>query len=302
MSDIAIWQNEPPFQRLLKARQWLWEEAGRWQRAQIFIVTAAPALALTLGAFSPNSKPYISFFAVLLTLADAIFIDREYKLALKTAARASELFDVELFRLPWSSLVAGKQPSPEEIDKAVRRWDAWSGSSGISDWYASDVGKLDIDVARVICQRINVTYDSDLRRLCQSWIDYTLFVVALLLIVAGMIFRASLTDFILSAWVPFAPLIIWGLRERFRQADAVKANAPLIQEAENIIDLVADGKCDHQASVARSRALQDAIFHRRATTVLLLPKIYKCRRPDAERDMLAGAGYWVDKVQKIRSK
>lgn len=295
LSDIGVRQNENACQRLLKARQYRWAVVVRWQITQLVLVLAAPILAITFGIALPAAKPYISFLAVCLTLGDVTLVDRAYKSALKTAARASELLDVELLKLDWHSLVAGKPPTPEESDSAVRGWERLRSKGSIQDWYALDIDKVSMGLARAICQRTNLTYDSDLRGLYRLLLDVVIVAAVLVIIVAGMASQVTFADFVLAVWVPAAPFLTWGLRERFRQADAVKANEPVILEAERLIEAVIAGDCADHDCLARSRALQDAIFQRRATTVLLFPKIYKFRRPDAEREMQAGAAYWVGK-------
>lgn len=296
LSDIGVRQNENACQRLLKARQYRWAVAVRWQIMQIVLVLAAPILAITFGIALPAATPYVSFLAVCLTLADVTLVDRAYKSALKTAARASELLDVELLKMDWHSLVAGKPPTPEESDSAVRGWEKLRSKGSIQDWYALDIDKVSMSLARAICQRTNLTYDSDLRGLYRHLLDGIMLAVMLVIIVTGMVSQATFADFVLAVWVPAAPFLTWGLRERFRQADAVKANEPVIVEAEKLIEAVIAGACADHDCVARSRALQDAICQRRATTVLLFPKIYKMRRPDAELEMLAGTAYWVRKA------
>ena len=295
-SDIAERQNEEPYQRLLKARQWRWAVAVRWQTAQLGIVLAAPILAITLGLAVPAAKPFISFLAVCLTIADVTLIDRAYKAALKSAARASEIFDVQLLKLSWHNLVAGKRPTPEETDSAARGWERLRFKRPILNWYAIDVDKVPMGLARVICQRTNLTYDSDLRSLYRTLLDVLAIAVAIIIIVVGLLSRMIFADFVLAAWVPAAPFLTWALRERFRQSDAIKANESVIQEAENLIEAVIARTCADDVCLVRSRSLQDAIFQRRATTVLLFPGIYHCRRADAERDMLAAADYWVNKA------
>lgn len=296
LSDIAVRQNGDACQRLLKARQWRWAVAVRWQLAQIALVLAAPIVAVTLGLAVPEAKPFIAFLAVCLTLLDVTLVDRAYKTALKTAARSSELFDIQLLKLEWHGLVAGMRPTPEETDSAVRGWERLRTKHSIENWYALDVDKVPMGLARAICQRTNVTYDSDLRRLYRIWLDSLMVGVTVIIVFLGMASQATFADFVLSAVVPTAPFLIWGLRERFRQADAVKANEPVTQEAEKLIEAVIAGNCPDHDCLIRSRSLQDAIFQRRATTVLLFPGIYRYRRPDAERDMLAGAAHWVGKA------
>lgn len=292
-STIAVRQNLPEGQRLLKARQWRWIVAGRWQRAQLVVVLAAPVLAITIGLLVPAAKPWISFFAVCTTLLDIAWIDRQYRKSLKLAARASELLDIHLFALDWNGLAAGKPPTPEETDRAVRNWDKLKDPYPIKNWYSGEVDRAPLGLSRAICQRTNLSYDSDLRSLYVTIINVGAVTIAILVLVIGIFSTATFAEFVLAGWVPAAPFLIWAIRERFRQIDAIEANAPITAEAEKLIAKVIDHGCDDEECRFQSRLMQNAIFSRRATTVLLLPGIYKYRRADAERDMHAGAAYWV---------
>lgn len=295
-SAIALKQNTPVAQRLLKARQWRWIVSGRWQRGQLFLVLAAPLLVITLGLYDPAAKPWISFFAVCTTLLDIAWVDRQYRKSLKVAARASELFDVHLFDLEWNGLAAGKPPTPEETDRAVRKWHKLKAPYPVEDWYSTEVDRAPLGLARAICQRTNLSYDSDLRGLYVMIINGGAVAISVTVLIIGMFSTATFPDFVLAGWVPAAPFLFWAIRERFRQVDAIDANAPITAEAEKLITKIIDHGCDDEECRFQSRLMQNAIFSRRATTVLLLPGIYKYRRPDAERDMHAGAAYWVEKA------
>lgn len=294
-SNISSRQNEGKYLRFLKARQWRWSVAVRWQIAQILLVLSAPVSALTLGFYNSGLKPWISFGAVCLTLADVAWIDRSYKAALKTAARASELFDCQLFKLDWNSVVTGKQPTPEETDRAVRGWDRLREKGVITNWYSSAVDRVPSGLASVICQRTNLTYDTNLRNLYKIIIEIIILLISMIVVGIGLFSKQIFADFVLATWVPTAPFLIWALRERFRQADAVQSNVPVIMEAEKLLDAVIDGSCDDERCRNRSRLLQDAIFYRRANTVLLFPGIYKLNWKSSEQDMRAGADYWIER-------
>jgi len=296
-SGIATRQNEPALQRLLKARQWRWKVAVRWQMLQFAVVLLAPLLAVTLGMMVLAAKPYISFAAVCFTLLDVAWVDRAYKASLKTAAQASELFDTELLSIPWNGLITGKKPTPEETERAERKWDSLKNTFPTLDWYAGEVDRAPLGLARVICQRTNLAYDSDLRRLYRVCLDVAAALVSVTVLAIGFYAGMEFSAFVLAGWVPAAPFFIWALRERFRQAAAVETNTPVVQDAEKLIEAVIAKSCDDKDCVVRARHLQDAIFIRRSTTVLLFPGIYRLRRPNAEREMHAGVHYWMDRAQ-----
>lgn len=299
-SDIAVRQNSADMLRLLKARQYRWAIAVRWQKAQIAVVLLAPILAVTLGQYSASSKTWIAAVAVLMTVVDVTVTDRAYKTALKMAARASELFDTSLLRMEWNSVIAGPKPTPEQTDRWVRGWEGIKSKNVIENWYDESVGQAPISIARPICQRTNLTYDSDLRGVYITWLIIATVTVVAFVNLLGLFSSAAYSDVVLNGFVPSGPFLIWALREIFRQSDAVKANTPIITEAETLIEAAINGtRGDHDCEM-KSRLLQDAIFVRRANTVLLFPGIYRLHRPNAELDMRAGAEFWVNKARKAK--
>lgn len=292
-SDIAARQNTPAMQRLLKARQWRWTRAERWQLGQIFAVLTPPMLALLLAPFVPAARPWVSLLAVVLTITDTALIDRCYKDALKAAAKASELFDTTLMHLSWNSLAAGKKPSPEETDEAADGWGRLKAPYPIIDWYSKHVDRAPLPLARAICQRTNLTYDADLRRINKNLLAIVATALSLSVFVLGLISTQGFSEWVLAGGVPSAPFVTWALRERYRQADAVTANDGVLTEAERLIEDIANGRCDDEQARTRSRAIQDAIYSARARTVLLFPRLYILRRKDAERKMDSGADHWL---------
>jgi hypothetical protein len=295
-SLISNRERDPDKRRMLMARHWRWTVATRLQCWQIALVLTAPLLAIMVGIPLPGARPLISFLAVAATMVDVTLVDRRYRAALKAAASASELFDTSLLKLPWNSLAAGKPPRPEEIDGAARRWAQKAGTEQPEPWYAVEVDAAPMGFARVVCQRTNLTYDSDLRRLYVRFLDAFAAFVGLVVLVAGLASSARFGDFVLTVWVPAAPILTWTLRERFRQADAIAGNDPVIAAAEALLEDMIAERCEADDCERRSRALQDSIFLRRSSTVLLFPGIYHLQRPDAERDMRAAARYWIERA------
>lgn len=295
-SDIAVRQNTPPLLRLLKARQWRWKVVERWQKSQIIAVVAAPLLSVTLGLVIEETRPWISLLAVCLTIADTAWIDRSYKQALKAAAKASELFDITLMHLPWSTLAAGKPPTPEETDRASRGWERLSKPYPVENWYSTEVDRAPLPLARAICQRTNLSYDADLRRISRVLLFAAATLIVIIVFALGLASSRGFSEWVLAAGVPAAPFVAWALRESYRQADAATVNEAVLAEAERLIEDIIGGRCDEGLASLRSREIQNAIYSGRAKTVLLFPGIYKLCRSDAEQKMYAAAKYWIEKA------
>src|SRR3954471_12653131 len=164
LSTIDVDQNSSENLHLLKARQGLYVIAVRWQIAQLLIVVFVPLLGGISSLFMPQYKSAFAALSVAITVLDVMVLDRRYRRSVKTAARGAEHFDSAVLKLPWNPLSAGSKLQPEEIAAAADLWDRVPSKTPIEDWYPPIVRLSPLYVARVICQRANVSYDSALRR------------------------------------------------------------------------------------------------------------------------------------------
>jgi hypothetical protein len=114
-------------------------------------------------------------------------------------------------------------------------------------------------------------------------------VLIAILVVAGIAAKLSFNDFVLTVLTPAAPVVLWALREAFRQRDAGDALRAIKSEAEALWARLAAGACTGAECDVLSREYQDAIFARRVGNPLIFPFIYKALRSKAEEGMNVGA-------------
>jgi hypothetical protein len=287
-------QNLEPFLRLLRARSQVYKEAVRWQVVQLVLTVVVPLLGGLVGIIVPATRPYVGALAVIIAISDTMWIDRYYRRKLKTAARVSEQFDCELLDIPWNKFAAGKPLDPEAVEAYATEWRG--GDSKLVDWYPPVVGKAALYQARVVCQRTNLWYDSELRR------RYGLILLggAVTLIVAlagaGMVAKLSVGDLVFTVMTPAAPVLIWAIRDYFRQRDAAESLEAIKGEVEGLLEKVAEGNCIPEEAGVRSREFQDAIYSRRATNPLLFPLLYNRMRPGMEMRMNVGAAELIRRI------
>jgi hypothetical protein len=293
LSTIDIDQTLPENLRLMKARQGLFKVAVRWQIAQLLIVVAIPLIGAVLAVQCPDYKGPLGALSVMITITDVLFLDRQYRRAIKTAAKGSEHFDSAVLKLGWNTLSAGRRLQPEDVSGAADLWERAWFKGEIKDWYPAAVRFAPLHVARVICQRANVSYDSALRRRYGSLLLIVVVALAAGIVGVALWNSATLADTVLTGMVPAAPLVIWAFREFFRQRDAAEANDIIQQESETLLARVIGKECDAESCTAESAQLQGALFNRRATNPLLLPGVYDLQRFVMEKRMNEGAEHWV---------
>jgi hypothetical protein len=206
---------------------------------------------------------------------------------------------MEPLDLPWDEFTVGAKLDPETIHAAASKHLGGADDPNLRDWYPAILGDVPLYLARIICQRTNLWYDAKLRRQYGGSVLGGTIALSLLLFVFGLIGGLTLESFVLTVLAPAAPIIIWGVREFFRQRDVTDALERVKSEAEALWDRAKTGGCTESECTAQSRQFQNAIFERRSTSPLIFDWIYKIQRPGLEEQMNRGA---EDLVQEIDPK
>jgi SMODS-associating 4TM effector domain len=285
VNTIAQDQNSPPFLLLLKARQRVYREATGFQIVQLIATVLLPLAGAALATFVASSRPWVALYGLIVTVIDVFWIDRSQRDRSKTAAKISEKFDCGALRLPWNAFAVGKQINAETIDAAARKW---SGDERkLLDWYSDIDGTAPLGLARVVCQRTNLWYDSSLRRSYGKVLVCLVVIVVLMLVLVASLRDLPFLDLVAVA-ATVSPTVIWAARERYRQLDAADSAEMIMAEAEKLLEQVRAGGCSDAECERRSREFQDAIYARRVANPLILPLIYWKKRPEMEKRMKAG--------------
>ncbi len=297
-NQITVRQETPGMLRLLLARGRIYDEAERIQVTQVAVAAIAPVLGAMAGLAFAGLRPWVAALAVAAALLDAAWLDRALKGRLRLAAGVSELFDCEVLEMPWNDFVAGKRPEPEVVNAAAAASNRKQNT--LRGWYApQEIGSLPITLARLVCQRENLWYNSSLRRRGGTVLVCAASVAVGLLWFAGLALGLSLRDFVITLIVPVSPLATWAMRERFRQGDTADALEQIKSAAEAFWeDALRSGTSDEQGA-RRSREFQDAIFLRRVASPLPLPWLYRRLRTSMEQEMSAGAADLVRQAAEM---
>ncbi len=253
-----------------------------WQ----FVLSVPCALAMSLVALRwPEAKVVTTPLSLLFGWIDVLGLERIQSERKKVAAKMQEEFDCELFGLPWNEIRCTTLPETELLNEAAEKFRREETKPNHRDWYPTEVGRLPLPLARLICQRAAVWWDMSQRRKYAGWL-----VVIVALLVVGVVvvsFTADqrVRDMVLSVYLPIAPAVVWAVRECIRQRDAVSALEKLKAKIEAIFDDAISGKRSFGELNQLSRDIQDMIFDDRSRNPLFFNFLYKRLRPDHELRM-----------------
>ena len=288
-NSIPQVQSAGPAMLLLRARQATYATATRLQVLQLLVTVVGPVAAAVMGLRYEAARPYVAIASVVASLLDIAVLDRTQRRLLERAAKIAEQFDVDVLQMPWNPFVAGKRPDAEMVHEAAGRWTGEKKLGALRGWYPEAVGSAPLGLARIVCQRTNLWYDSKLRRQYGTLVVSVAVLVAVSLTIAAASLDLRFLDLVTTAIVPASPVFLWAVREWLRQKDTAEAQERLKAEAEAFWDRVKTGSFDERECLDRSREFQNSIYTRRAGSPMILPFVYRLKRGSMEASMNVGA-------------
>jgi hypothetical protein len=297
MNNIPSAENEEPQIRLLRARRWIFANGERLLWIQLILTVGVPVIGSLLSLKWPEAQGIVAFASLSIAVLDVTLFDRLQQEIRLTTAKTQEQFDCAVLDLPWNTFAVGSKVDPETIHDASKKYNKGRPDSELVDWYPTVVGNVPLHLARIICQRTNLWYDSKLRRRFGGWALTITVSLSLLLTAFGIARKVSLDSFVLTVMAPIAPILIWGVREYFRQRDAAGALESLKLEAESLWERAKAGQCTDAECTIESRQFQNAIYEMLRRNPTIFGWIYKHLRESLEDQMKHGADEFVNQLK-----
>ena len=271
---------------------------GRVQAAQAIRVSISCALAiagLTLTLLRFNG-PVLPLTGLLWILVSAGCLGPIIETQHSRAVIAQEMFDTELFRLPWNSGLVG-EPVDDVSVHALRR-PIRAGSRReryiLSGWYL-DTDNVPFPHDVLLCQLQNTGWDTQLRR------RYGYFVVGSLAswigigVVVGAVASMSVGHLLLQWFVPSIGAAAIALDVSIRQRRAYVIRERLLRL---ILALLSDIAAKRPTDVSSQwlRYMQDGIFLARTQSTRVPNLFYLIFRESDEREFSSIAKEYRDKL------
>jgi hypothetical protein len=210
-------------------------------------------VGVLLALLEPSTGEYISALAAAWVVFGRI-IFHPYEVAQRRCgAMAHELFDTEVFCLPWNFTTVGRKPAGED----VRNWGRGQEDDGVRDWYAdARPARHPVDV--LVSQRSVITWarqDHAIYAQVLRWFAGSVFVGTLIL---GSALHLSVGDYLLRIGVPMLPALLDILDTAAANSSVANSKARLEQTADEMLAVAHDG--GRTPTLSECRQLQDGIY------------------------------------------
>lgn len=295
MNDIPQRQNSEELLSYQAAARALYRRAQVWSRTQLWLSSVGPVawvltgIAFALAGVDEALRLRVSEFGALYGLAimlvDELVIEPRIDRNRKLGASAQQTFDMELFAL--SGRDGAKHLDAAAVAKYARV-DRNAGFKKVVDWYPKNIGPLPLSVARVICQRTNIWWDSNLRgRYFRLMIGFAIG-VGLAGVVLALLLAWDVSMLVL-ALATVSPVVRWSVRNGMRQRASEKISEEQYGRALALEKALVERRLSDDEADDRSRDLQDEIYERRRSAPVGVAWIYKRSRSEFEAGMRANA-------------
>jgi hypothetical protein len=287
-NGIGSRQNLPANLKLLAAQRVFYSRAKKIAGVQVWMVGLCPVFGAILTTLKPEADVWAAVIGVGAALADTAWLDPKQAEYRKCGANAQEAFDSAVLQLEPNEALKGACPTHEEIHHAAME-NVGSKTGSLIDWYPKKASELLLAQGRLICQRTNLWWDSELRRRYRGWVMASVVFLSVVGICTGLAEQWSMRRFVLAIVAPLFPALMWAIRECKRQRDAAADLDRLRGYTEQLWSRVSNNAISDDELTQRSRELQDAILVGRRERAVVFDWIYSLLRRQHEEQMNIGA-------------
>ena len=208
MNKIIEHQNDQTILDKLSAQRNLYDDAKRL-RGLRFSIGVVSVVCLSVARFlfpdCETLEPALVIVSVVALIAEPLlesFIGKKRTLA----AQIQQRLDNTLYGFDWDDCVCGKEPSDEII--CDNKDDV--PADNLKNWYEVGIGDVeDENVAILLCQRENISYDSGLRN---RYVTLSAWIAAVLgagVLVLSFVKGWDLMHFLVFGVIPAIPIAEW---------------------------------------------------------------------------------------------
>jgi hypothetical protein len=278
MNNIGIKQNEQKQLERLAAQRELYAAGKKIYVFQILTTVLIPIILSVIAVKFKDIEHKAACYGLFAILFDSIILERAIKRRKEKAAKIQELFDCDVLSLQASPFKIIDDVAVEEVLKHYRAHSKIASNiEKIKDWYPKKIQNLPLHIARLICQRENCWWDSNLRKRYVKMLDYLAITILIVMVCFGVMNNLIFVDLVLIG-VALLPFFQFTIKQRNEHNDAVKRLDELRKNAEDLWKIGLDQSESEDLITEKSRRLQDEVFEHRSKSPLILDVFYNLLR------------------------
>ena len=289
-NDVNERQNEAFSIDMLSAQRHYYSMA-KWvvYAAAFFCVIVVATLSILNRVYSNEIlRTTVLAYSIIAFILNGILTNERNKLQI-LAARIQHLFDVRLFKLTWDNALCGTEPSVEDVERGKQK-----NQGGLIGWYKDVPNDLPLDAITLVCLRMNVAYDQNMKRKLNTFI-YILFFVVICLIFA-VNYQRTIWEMALYTLVPILPVVKFFFDVK-KRIDSDKER--LIRLDVRISTLMNNAIQGCRIESAELQNINNLIFEHRRTSPLVPDWLYNILRSREEKTAEYSAKHYYQELRNV---
>ena len=220
-------------------------------------------------------------YSIITTFLEFFCEDRAMKLK-KLAASIQEKFDTSVLLIDWNKTLIPSKPDDGLILRYYNKYIKKHKLDKLYGWYSNEVRPIDTNIATLLCQRTNCSYDFTLRkRYANTILLMAASTFIILLIVAGQS-GITIASFISNVLFPSLPVFVLAYKQITSNNEALENLKELKDLIENELETL---KINNVVDKYIIRQVQDKIYLKRINSPLLPEWAYNFLRQNLEEEM-----------------
>lgn len=283
-AQIKLRQDQHQHLQRLLAYSYLYCTAQRWHRARVLgtfvLATVAPVVSLLV----PSTSDILAAVSAGWLVAGRTILSWLEEHGTLHAVGVQELYDTRLFKLPWNTALAGRQPAPEDVAAAAAHI---RDDTGYRDWYSIDLGDVPWPGDVLLCQRMSMIWSRRDHRAYGTTILITGIAWFALGLAVALARDLSLAAYLIKIFLPSSPALL----DCTELARSHWRHATRRENAEQDVQDIWDAHHDDPAGIdpAACRNIQDSAYLLRRHGPRVPGFFYRLRKPATAAAVSAGA-------------
>lgn len=279
-------QNTDRAIRYLAAQKQLYSIGKSTFAFQILIAVPIPIAISVFSIFFKEIQENLNWifisYTIIATFLEFQLEDKSTKLK-KIAASIQEKFDTKVLKIKWNDVLIPFQTEDEIVFRYYRIFLKKKSIDKLYDWYSPEVKVIKSNIASLLCQRINSTYDFTLRHRYTNLIVIMTITTFLFFLLSAQYYDLSVISFITNVIFPSLPVFVLAKKQISSNKDSIENLSELKSLIENRFSKLQS--IDDEIPPKILRQIQDKIYLKRINSPLLPDWTYNFLRSKLEEEM-----------------
>lgn len=279
-------QNKDIHINELLAQKRVYLIAKNYQGLLIFISVPLPIIISLLVKTNPTiineSSDIFVLYTILAGIGEKILTSTIDRLK-KIAASIKETFDTVVLDISVNETLNLVLIDREIIRRySLKYKENQKIVEKVTDWYSLAIKKVETNVASLLCQRTNITYDFSVRTRYKFLVYVISIITFTILLVIALMNDLSVQGFLIEVVLPSIPVFMFAYKE-------INSNTESIDNLNHLRSLIestlAKTNIDDNIDKEHLRNIQDRIYNNRLLSPMIPEFIYNFLRPKLEDEM-----------------